>query len=187
MLKIINFQDFTRKVKKFKIRFPRDDHWDVSRWSYYEDVVNLILSSNLRYATKVLEIGPMGIPIFDSSETMDWKVPEANWPIDSPTYVHNGKRTPWPFRDNQFDLVIALRVFQHLSPFQREAFLEAERISRNLIIVVPAVYPENTIGSKAITLSEFIQFQGQMNLIWYNKRAQGQLLLFSEAPHLDQL
>jgi hypothetical protein len=71
-----------------------------------------------------------------------------------PTYLYDARKTPWPFKDKQYDLFIALRVFQHLFPKQKEAFLEAKRIAKNIIIVVPETYRDN----RGIPTEKFIEW-----------------------------
>lgn len=186
--KIINFESFAAKVASFNEAHPDNPHWDLQRWNYYQDVLDVVQRTNLINAQEVLEIGPMGIPVYCQSQTMDYAVPGAPcWPIGSPNYIHDAKLTPWPFKDSQFDLLIALRVFHHLHPFQREAFIEAQRVSSNVIIVVPFAYPNSPIGSKALSLQDFLAFGGNMNLLSYKRRRHGQLLFFSRSTTIEEI
>lgn len=53
---------------------------------------------------------------------------------------HDARNCPWPFEEKQFDVFVALRVFQHLTPKQEDAFLESFRIAKKIILVVPRDY-----------------------------------------------
>jgi hypothetical protein len=102
---------------------------------------------NLISPDAVLEQGPMGVTIVSGSKTMDYDAASNNvdWLIPGyqPTYVYDARRLPWPFKDKEFELLVSLRVLQHLVPKQRECFLEAKRVSRAMILVIPtkSVHP----------------------------------------------
>ena len=51
--------------------------------------------------------------------------------------IHDATVAPWPYADKQYDLFIALQVFEHLRDRQPEAFLEVRRIARHAIISLP--------------------------------------------------
>jgi hypothetical protein len=54
-------------------------------------------------------------------------------------FIHNATDVPWDFiRDKQYDLFLALQVFEHLKRDKvRGVFAEARRIARNIIISLP--------------------------------------------------
>ena len=82
-----------------------------------------------------------------------------DFPGKNPTYVHDARNIPWPLRDKQYEILIALRVFQHLTPNQREAFLEAMRVSKNVILVVDEIYDNPVLpNSRGITYADFVDF-----------------------------
>jgi hypothetical protein len=115
-------------------------HWESQpldlRWDYHEKAVRVARSLNLRSASRVLEMGCMGVQIVKWSHTMDYRE-MWNYSDKSVNYWHDARITPWPMRDKQYDLFISLRAFQYLAPFQKEAFLEAKRIANHVLIVVP--------------------------------------------------
>lgn len=98
----------------------------------------------------------MGASIADTSDTIDYP---GVWEVFAPTFEHDARRTPWPVGDKAYDFFVALRVFQHLHPNQRECFLEAKRIAKNVILVVPQHYefPEHP-NSHGITEEQFIEW-----------------------------
>jgi SAM-dependent methyltransferase len=51
--------------------------------------------------------------------------------------IHDVTRKPWPFKDCEYDLVVALNVFEHLDNKQSRAFREVMRITRHAILTVP--------------------------------------------------
>jgi hypothetical protein len=82
----------------------------------------------------------MGVSLVKGSHTLDYDASKNNkdWVIpEPPTYVHDARVLPWPIKDGTYELAVALRVFHHLRPFQRQCFAEAKRIADALIIVVP--------------------------------------------------
>jgi len=148
-------EKFDEHVNEFQKRFPKVQHWTENRWIYHEMAVN-ILKENMKKGDKILEIGPAGVKLVEGSDVLDYAVPKANWPIQNPTYIHDAKKIPWPISDCQYDFVVALRVFQHLAPVQKEAFQETARISKNVLIVVPSQYVTTPIGSQGIDKSAFL-------------------------------
>lgn len=131
-------------------------HWHNAemRWSYHGASVAIAQIVSPRSPDHVLEMGTMGVNIVPGSNTIDYA---EGWSFEgkSPTYPHDGRKTPWPIKSDAYDLFIALRVFHHLAPSQREAFREARRIARNIIIVAPERY-DKVPGSAGIPIEDFI-------------------------------
>ena len=101
-------------------------------------------------------MGTMGAKIVDTSDTIDYT---GVWQVFSPTFEHDARKTPWPIADHSYDFFVALRVFQHLYPNQRECFLEAKRIARHVILVVPQHYEyAEHPNSRGITEDQFIEW-----------------------------
>lgn len=117
------------------------------RWDYHDAAARIVQTiCETTPEIDVLEIGSHGVQIVEGSVTMD--IPNTVWPYKAtPDYTHDCRVTPWPFCQGDFDVLIALRVFQHLWPMQREAFGEACHVARNVIIAVPWEYP----GDRGIT------------------------------------
>jgi len=137
-------------------------HWTPAtidqRWEYHSRAVELVRSLNINRPQDVLEMGTMGVSCVNDSDTIDY-TERWDFPGKRPTYIHDSRIIPWPVHDKQYEIFIALRVFQHLTPFQREATREVMRIARRAIIVVPEVYANKEIpDSKGITYKDFVEF-----------------------------
>lgn len=150
--------------KKFFEKYDqlKGGHWTEDtkkgRWIYHSLVVALAKSLELKGPTEVLEMGTVGMSIVKDSDTIDH--PDF-WDYQGkhPTFAHDATIVPWPVESKKYRLFIALRVFQHLVPHQKEAFLEVRRISRFAIIVVPSFYRNKKIpNSKGIAYQEFIDW-----------------------------
>jgi hypothetical protein len=94
---------------------------------------DLIGRNGLRTA---LELGPFVRSMIVGGDVMDRR-PNPNLESDRATIIHDATTIPWPFADGEYDLFVALQVFEHLKDRQREAFAEVRRIARNAIISVP--------------------------------------------------
>lgn len=157
MLNYLTRDEFLKRTKELE-----GDHWTPEsierRWDYHHRVVELLKSLNINEPTKILEMGTMGITCVKESQTIDFL---ERWDFEgkSPTYPHDARNIPWPIEDKQFEVFIALRVYQHLVPKQKEAFQEALRIAKKVIIVVDPVYNNSVLPqSKGITYNDFVNF-----------------------------
>jgi hypothetical protein len=112
-------------------------HYHRGRWKYtaiaLEQASNLIRDRGLRNA---LELGVPVRPIIVGADAMDYRV-RPQLQADVPMTIHDATDIPWPFGDKQYDLFVALQVFEHLSGHQPEAFLEVRRVARHAIISLP--------------------------------------------------
>lgn len=134
-----------------------DDTIDI-RWDYHQKTIEIIKSIGVSNPEKVLEMGTMGIKCVLESQTIDF---EEKWdfPGKKPDFVHDCRVTPWPLKNDQFEIFVSLRAFQHLIPNQRNAFLEAFRISKHIIIVVPRDYNNPIIpDSRGIKYEDFVNY-----------------------------
>jgi hypothetical protein len=116
-------------------------HWSnfKERWAYHKAAIDLCRLAGPDSPDQVLEMGTMGVSIVRNSDTIDythkWKFKNFN-----PTFFHDARKLPWPIPQQKYHTFVALRVFHHLAPKQKECFLEAKRIARHIIIVVPETY-----------------------------------------------
>jgi hypothetical protein len=126
------------------------------RWLYHEKAIQILKKYGVKSADKVLELGTMGVCLVDGSHTMDYNV-NLEHLVAHPKYLCDARSIPWPIDSNSYEWFIALRVFHHLWPVQRECFEEALRVSKNIILVVPHILPVNhNLGhAAAITPSDF--------------------------------
>ena len=134
---------FLSKVRQLKEKNP--EHWghnvyrpsqpkSVDRWSYHEKAVEILEKIHPK---TVLEAGSMGIFLTNMSDSIDLDMPEWSWRLTyDPTYNYDLRNVPWPIRDKQYDVFVALRVFHHME--DQEKFLkEMERISNHIILAFP--------------------------------------------------
>ena len=133
-------------------------HWKNAhrRWVYHGAAVAFAQIVAPSSAASVLEMGTMGISCIEGSHTIDYL---DSWDFQgkAPTYAHDARKTPWPVETDTYKLLIALRVYHHLAPVQREAFNEARRVARNLIICSPESY-DKVKGSRGIPLESYIEW-----------------------------
>ena len=136
----------------------RSGHWKSGegRWVYHAAAVDVARAVNPSAPGRVLEMGTMGVSIVHGSDTIDY-AEKWNFKGFNPTFLHDVRKMPWPVADKAYDLLIALRVYHHLIPVQRECFAEAKRVARNLIIVTPESYGVQELKetSRGITREEF--------------------------------
>jgi hypothetical protein len=112
-------------------------HWRSKneRWEYHEKTVDLL---KVLKNDSVLEAGTMGVNIVSTSDTIDYDMPRSGWKLSyKPTYHHNLKVLPWPVKDKQYDVFIALRVFHHFHGDHSIYFEEMKRISNHIILAFP--------------------------------------------------
>jgi len=112
-------------------------HWSSAeaRWLYHQKTIEILgyLSTH-----SVLEAGTMGICVNKDSDTIDIDLPGAGWPLYyKPTYNHDLRILPWPVKDKQYNIFIALRVFHHLRDKPKEYLKEMFRISNHIILAFP--------------------------------------------------
>lgn len=126
----------------------------VERWPYHRAAVDLARNNvRLDSARQVLEAGSIGAQIVTDSDTLD--VQNNLWRcVDAPTYEHDMRRLPWPIQDARYKLFVALRVWQHLWPVQREAIDEAFRIAEYVLVGAPETYYQDR-GIRRETILEW--------------------------------
>jgi SAM-dependent methyltransferase len=85
-----------------------------------------------------LELGPNLRPVVVGADVMDIRAqPELDLPPPARFLLHDATRAPWPIADKQYDLFVALQVFEHLRDDQNAAFMEVCRVARHAVISVP--------------------------------------------------
>jgi hypothetical protein len=123
------------------------------RWDYYKSAIDFVRLCKPEHASDVLEIGARAVPIVKGSDTLD---PTGKWagPGAGQVHLHDPRQLPWPLADKRYAVLVALRVFQHLAPSQRECFAEARRVARNIVMVVPENYDSAAAGGTAAGITE---------------------------------
>ncbi len=110
------------------------------RWEYFKEVIEIIKNENIE---SVLEIGPAQEPIVKNCDVMVkpeddmWGRPKNTF---SKEYIHDATEKPWPIKDKQYDLVIALQVWEHLEDKQKQAFQEVMRVAKMAIMSFPYMW-----------------------------------------------
>lgn len=99
------------------------------RWEYFEKVIDIVKRES---PNSVLEIGPYLLPIIKNADTMDIHVY-----LPDLTFHHDATDVPWPIEDGQYDLCIALQLWEHLLDKQQDAFKEVMRVSKKAILSFP--------------------------------------------------
>jgi len=138
------------------------DHWEPNnierRWDYHSRVIELIKAINISNSSDVLEMGTMGVNCVKDSDTIDY-LERWDYKGKQPTYMHDARIIPWPINDKQYEVFIALRVFQHLTPNQKDCLKEAIRVAKKVIIVAPRNYNNKVLpNSKGISYINFVNF-----------------------------
>ena len=98
------------------------------RWEYLGIVVRYL---KIIKPKSSLELGGC-----DRNTILDGDTMDKNWNMN-PTYVWNAFKTPWPIKDKQYDVFIALQVWEHLKGKQYKVFREVPRIANWAIFSFP--------------------------------------------------
>lgn len=181
-IELLDYNEFAEKVSRME-----GGHWTPEtiavRWDYHARVVNLIKALNISVPTSVLEMGTMGVNCVKNGHTIDY-AERWDFPGKQPNYLHDARILPWPIEAKQYELFIALRVFQHLVPVQRDCVLEAMRIAKKIIILVPNHYDNDVLpNSKGITYSDFVRFLDGVHPNIYTPTEMGDLYFWdTERP-----
>jgi len=114
-----------------------DDEYYKDRYNYLKEVIDQIkLMDNI---TTILELGPYKSPLVEGEDVVDMTDEYLKYyPIKiGKYYKHDCSITPYPFKDKQYDLVIACQILEHLGTNQIEVFKELCRIGKRAIITLP--------------------------------------------------
>lgn len=156
MIRFLTEKEFFSKAEEVGT-----EHWKFldARWYYHRQALEIVKQLKIINPENVLEMGTVGMQLVHGSHTLDF---DGGWdfPGKNPTYNHNGLIIPWPIKDKQYDIFIALRVFQHLQPNQRMAFLEAKRIANHVILCVPVISNDfiSQTNPEGISVEQFVEW-----------------------------
>ena len=146
---LADYQDIIRRVPDGPAKNAQ------ARWEYYKSAIDFVRLCKPASGSDVLEIGAQGVPIVKGSDTLD---PTGKWAGvgegAGQVFHQDPKQLPWPAAEKRYEVVVALRVFQHLWPRQRECFLEARRVGRNLVMIVPEQYDLPAAGGASTGVTE---------------------------------
>ncbi len=131
------------------------------RWEYHKSAIDFVRLCKPTTASDVLELCAKGVPVVKGSDTLD---PTGKWAATASgaIHLHEPLKLPWPVADKRYTVLVALRVFQHLWPGQQECFLEARRVARNIVMVVPDQYwaPHQHDTSAGVTEAQLTEWNG---------------------------
>ncbi len=128
-MEVISYNEF--------IELTKGNVYYDGRWAYIKEVESIILEKK---PDSVLELGPSFLTIAKKCDIMhlpeidSWGIPAV---VNGVSYAHDATVIPWPLKDKQYDMFIALQVFEHLGDKQKEAFQEAKRIANSIILSLP--------------------------------------------------
>jgi len=126
MKNLLTESEYNRLAKSLPYYAPRKT-W--SRWDYMSLVANEI---KILQPSSVCEAGSEGMYLLNNSTIIELEFKNSG----HKEIIHNLNIVPYPIKDKQFDLFIALQVWEHLTN-QIEAFKEVRRISHNAILSFP--------------------------------------------------
>ena len=117
-----------------------------TRRNYMQKVIDIIQAEGIESA---LELGPGPLPVMRDSHLMLNPTDDVpGRPLDHAPkeYVHDATDFPWPVGDKQYDLFVALQVWEHLGTQQAAAFREVIRVARMAILSFPLMwdFPEHS-------------------------------------------
>jgi hypothetical protein len=102
--------------------------WEV-RWAYMAVVQDWMRELDPQ---RVLEAGTNGVGVCADSDTMGLE--------DECTFTHDLTQIMWPFENKEYDVFVALQVWEHLEGWKLEAFHEARRIAKHVILSFPYMW-----------------------------------------------
>lgn len=130
-LALMTYEDFEELLDG-----PRGQYYS-GRWEYFKEVLKIIQNERFK---NVIELGPGLLPIVKNSDViMNPEEDSFGKPneMKEKVFTFDATTKPWPIKDKQYDLFIALQVWEHLDNKQSRAFREVMRISKMAILSFP--------------------------------------------------
>ena len=115
---------------------PRGKYY-IGRWEYFKEVLKIIQNEKF---SNVIELGPGLLPIIKNSDVIVnpqedlFGKPDKIW---GKVFTFDATTKPWPINDKQYDLFIALQVWEHLDNKPSRAFREVMRVSKTAVLSFP--------------------------------------------------
>ena len=132
---LMNYSDFQELLNSSRGKYYE------GRWAYFSEVIKIIKEN--QGISKILELGPSVQTIVKKCDIMVkpendvWGRPQE---YILKEYEHDATVAPWPIRDKEYDLFIALQVWEHLEGKQKQAFKEVMRTSKMAILSFPYMW-----------------------------------------------
>ena len=143
-IKFLTKQSFLRMAKKHKAK----KHWSTAeiRWEYHQKVIAELKKRSFK---TILEAGTMGAILCSNADTIDLDLPKQQWALDyDVTYEHDLTKFPYPIKDKQYDIFIALRVYHHFPADPKIYLAEMLRIAHNVILAFPEKVADRYIKTR---------------------------------------
>ncbi len=129
----------------------------------------------------VLEIGPYKLPFVKGSDIIDlYPAYKKDYPFEIGEFIqYDCSKTPLPFEDKQYDLVIACQVIEHFgyTGQQVEFFKELERICNKAIVSLPFLWHKPSLRGHHM-------IDRKMIYEWTGKRKPSSELISGKKNHL---
>ncbi len=132
---------------------PYYQHGNSARWDYMSLVIDEIKTIQ---PSSICEAGSEGMYMSDDSTIIELRPKN----LGHKEIIHDLNNVPYPVKDKQFDLFIALQVWEHLSN-QVDAFKEVKRISYNAILSFPYKWKDNKVHN--ISKDDISQWTSNIN------------------------
>ncbi|MEN8904828.1 MAG: hypothetical protein ABF289_02600 [Clostridiales bacterium] len=143
-LDLMTANDFENLLKS------ESGHYYIGRWEYFKEVLK-ILENYKNEIKMVLELGPSLMPIVKNSDlVINPREDQFGTPteLNVKKYSFDATTKPWPIKNKQYDMFIALQVWEHLDNKQSRVFREVIRISKMAILSFP--YKWNDQGDEKL-------------------------------------
>lgn len=130
-LSLMTYKDYEDLLKG-----PRGQYY-IGRWEYFKEVLKIISNENVK---SVIELGPGLLPIVKNSDVII--NPEEDSfgrpnEFSGKVFTFDATTKPWPIKDKEYDLFIALQVWEHLDNKQSRAFRQVMRVSKMAVLSFP--------------------------------------------------
>jgi hypothetical protein len=115
---------------------PRGGYY-TGRWAYFKEVLQLVEREK---PESVIELGPGFLPVVKNSDIIinpDGDQFGRPVTLEGNVFTFDATTKPWPIGDKQYDLFLALQVWEHLDNKQSRAFREVMRVSKSAILSFP--------------------------------------------------
>ena len=128
-MKLLTFEEFEGITSQ--------DPYYNNRWDYFSEVVKILGGCEF---DSCLELGPKRQPLVVEADVMDCR-PH----IPGIKYLHDATHVPWPVGDKQYDMFVALQVWEHLGAKGEDgpkvqAFNEVRRIAKQAVLSFPLMW-----------------------------------------------
>ena len=133
-LDLMTFEDFNDLLN------GSNKNYYTGRWEYFKEVIQIIDSIEISSA---LEIGPGFLPVIKNADLLlspkedQFGSPEK---IENKMIAHDITEKAWPIKDKEYDIAVALQVWEHLDNKQGRAFRELMRITKRAILSFPYLW-----------------------------------------------